>query len=197
VKLLAFSILSVSLFRAQKREEALRVSGKVQQVDTGAKRLTVANEPIEGWMGADDDGLCVDNEDALQRVKPGDRSPPQSTRAISTLHGVQVIPPQMPAGFGLRTWSRWRWRITRQSHVPGQSARGRGMARQAGLYPIHSRLLWAMKSAVLHRGGKQGGFVKPDDCARRQASRGAPCSGTRGRRVGTSGANPALRCRTT
>ena len=49
---------------AVKKEYAFR--GKVEQVDANAKRLTVASEPIEGWMGAMTMVFKVSNEDRFQ-----------------------------------------------------------------------------------------------------------------------------------
>jgi Cu/Ag efflux protein CusF len=54
-----------------KKSSTLR--GKVEEVNTAAKRLTVTNGPIEGRMGSMTMGYTVDNEEVLNRVKAGDR----------------------------------------------------------------------------------------------------------------------------
>ena len=46
--------------------------GTVEQVNPTSKRLTVANEPIEGGMGAMTMSYGVDKADAIGRVKVGD-----------------------------------------------------------------------------------------------------------------------------
>ena len=48
------------------------VTGKVEEVNTSAKPLTVTNEPIEGWMAGMTMSYAVDNKDVLSRVKVGD-----------------------------------------------------------------------------------------------------------------------------
>ena len=69
--------------------------GKVEKVDANAKRLTVANEKIEGWMNAMTMAYKVDKEDVLKAIKPGD----QITATVyegdfATLYNVKVDPPK-------------------------------------------------------------------------------------------------------
>jgi len=80
---------------AQQARKEFTFRGRVEQVDVGAKRITVKNEPIDGWMGAMSMAYKVSNEDVLARLKPGD----QITAKVydgdfRTLHDVQVVPPK-------------------------------------------------------------------------------------------------------
>ena len=66
--------------------------GKVEQVDTKAKTLTVNGENVEGWMGAMTMTYSADKPDVYDKVKAGD----QITAKVfdgdfSTLHDVQVV----------------------------------------------------------------------------------------------------------
>jgi len=46
--------------------------GTVESVDAGAKKLTVKNEKIEGWMDAMSMKYELDNPDVLKQLKAGD-----------------------------------------------------------------------------------------------------------------------------
>ena len=73
----------------QKKEFAFR--GKVTQVDTAAKRLTVTTEPIEGWMGSMTMGFKISNEDVIPRLKPGDQISAKVYEGDFTLYDVAVV----------------------------------------------------------------------------------------------------------
>ena len=47
--------------------------GTVEDVDANAKKLTVKNEKIEGWMDAMSMKYELDNPDVLKQLKAGDR----------------------------------------------------------------------------------------------------------------------------
>ena len=69
--------------------------GKVEKVDANAKRLTVANDKVEGWMGAMTMAYKVDKEEVLKTLKAGD----QITATVydgdfATLYNVKVDPPK-------------------------------------------------------------------------------------------------------
>jgi Cu/Ag efflux protein CusF len=75
---------------ATKPEHVFR--GKVEQVDTKAKTLTVNGENVEGWMAAMTMTYSADKPDVYDKVKAGD----QITAKVydgdfSTLHDVQVV----------------------------------------------------------------------------------------------------------
>ena len=69
--------------------------GKIDKVDANAKRLTVAGEKVDGWMGAMTMAYRVDKEEVLKTLKPGD----QITATVyegnfATLYNVKVVPPK-------------------------------------------------------------------------------------------------------
>ena len=67
--------------------------GKVTAVDANAKRLTVANEKIEGWMDAMTMAYKVDKDDVFKQVKAGDQITATVYDGDYTLHDVKVVPP--------------------------------------------------------------------------------------------------------
>src|SRR5262249_31155850 len=83
--------LSVSAQQQTRKEFTFR--GRVEQVDAAAKRLTVHNEPIDGWMGAMTMGYKVSNEDMLSRLKPGDQITAKVYAGDFTVYDVALVPP--------------------------------------------------------------------------------------------------------
>src|SRR5229473_3223061 len=76
----------------QNAKKAYTFRGKVEQVNTGDKPLTVTNEPIEGWMGSMTMAYAVDNKDVLSRVKAGDQITAKVYDGDTTLYEVEVVP---------------------------------------------------------------------------------------------------------
>ena len=75
-----------------KKEYAFK--GKVERVDTSAKKLVVANEKIDGWMEAMTMAYAIDKaDDVIKRVKPGDQITAKVYDGDYTLYDVQVAPP--------------------------------------------------------------------------------------------------------
>lgn len=87
--------LLVPLMQAQpKGKKSYVFHGKVEKVDTAAKRLTVTNEKIEGWMDSMTMGYAVDKADEVVKVvKPGDKITATVYDGDSMLYNVQVVPP--------------------------------------------------------------------------------------------------------
>jgi Cu/Ag efflux protein CusF len=86
--------LLVSTTQAQpKGKKSYIFRGKVEKVDTVTKRLTVANEKVEGWMDAMTMGYSVDKADeVIKRVKAGDQITATVYDGDSMLYDVQVVP---------------------------------------------------------------------------------------------------------
>src|SRR5579871_3770113 len=85
------SFLSPAVIAQPTDRKASTLRGTVEQVSTATKRLTVANEPIPGGMGAMTMSYAVDNADLLSRVKPGDHITAKMYEGDMTLYDVQVV----------------------------------------------------------------------------------------------------------
>jgi Cu/Ag efflux protein CusF len=69
--------------------------GKVEKVDQDAKKLTVANENIPGWMMAMTMSYGVDKDEVLKQVKAGDQITATVYEGdVKTLYNVKVVPPE-------------------------------------------------------------------------------------------------------
>jgi Cu/Ag efflux protein CusF len=77
-----------------KGKKSFPFRGKVEKVDTVTKRLTIANEKVEGWMDAMTMAYSVDKpDDVVKRVKAGDQITATVYDGDSMLYNVQVVPP--------------------------------------------------------------------------------------------------------
>jgi outer membrane protein, heavy metal efflux system len=166
----------------KKREYAFR--GRVEQVEASAKRLTVASEPIEGWMGAMTMAFKVSNEEVLARLQPGDLITARVYEGDFTLYDVALAAPtpqESPASlqnagaapdllreaFARPALDRKQFEDLALANNPTlkQAAaierRSAGQARQAGLYPNPSFGYQGEQiRAGEFRGGEQGAFVQ-------------------------------------
>ncbi len=141
--------------------------GTVERVNTSTKRISVANEPIPGGMGAMTMNYSVDKEEVLSRLKAGDRITAKMYNGDSTLYEVQVMPmnpaaqPQDVQGMRLEEFERMALlnnpTITQvQANVQASA----GLARQAGLYPNPTVGYYGDEIRGGYTGGgKQGGFI--------------------------------------
>ena len=91
-------LLAVSIQAQSSGKKSYTFHGKVTAVDANAKRLTVANEKIEGWMDAMTMGYAVDSDDVFKRVKAGDQITAKVYDGDYTLHEVQVVAPKDDKG---------------------------------------------------------------------------------------------------
>src|SRR5713226_8564823 len=66
-------LLIPSIDAQQTGKKTYTFRGKVEQVNTSPKPLTVTNEPVEGWMGTMTMPYAIDNAEVLSRVKVGDQ----------------------------------------------------------------------------------------------------------------------------
>jgi Cu/Ag efflux protein CusF len=87
--------LSTAVAQQNAGKKQFTFHGKVEKVDANAKRITVYNEKIDGWMNAMSMAYKVDKEEVLKTLKPGD----QITATVydgdyATLYNVKVEPPK-------------------------------------------------------------------------------------------------------
>lgn len=150
-----------------KREYTFR--GRVDQVDIAAKRVTVTNEPIEGWMDAMSMPYRVSNEDILSTLKPGDQIRAKVYESNFTLYNVAVIAQSNP-GTSLQTATNG---VTLEqleqialannptaTQVQANLRAASALARQTGLYPNPTIGYYGDEiRGGSSGGGKQGGFV--------------------------------------
>jgi outer membrane protein, heavy metal efflux system len=149
-----------------KKEYTLR--GRVEQVDTASKRLTVANEPIEGGMAAMTMAYGVSNEDVLTRLKPGDRITAKVYEGDLTLYDVIVVPqpgttPAGSKGPALSLEDLERMALANNptaAQVQANLRAAAGFARQASLYPNPEVGYYGDEiRGGSSGGGRQGGFI--------------------------------------
>ena len=153
--------------QSDKKTFALR--GTVDQVNMTTKRLTVANEPIEGGMGAMTMTYAVDNADVLSRLKAGDRITAKIYDGDSTLYEVRSVsqPTAAPSPGDDRRGTRLedleRMALANNPTMAQVQANLRiaaGLTRQAGLYPNPTVGYYGDEiRGGYTRGGKQGGFI--------------------------------------
>jgi Cu/Ag efflux protein CusF len=75
-----------SIHAQQSDKKAFTFRGKIDQVNTSTKRLTVHSEPIEGWMGEMTMGFAVDNDAVFNRAKAGDQIARRAGGSARELH---------------------------------------------------------------------------------------------------------------
>ncbi len=168
VALLSIFALLCPVAEAQQNDrKSSTMRGTVEQVNTATKRLSVANEPIPGGMGAMTMNYSVDKEDVLGRVKPGDHITAKMYDGEMTLYDVQVVSeaaaPQLvvPAGMGLEDFERMAL-ISNPTLAQAQAnvRVAAGQARQAGLYPNPTVGYYGDEiRGGYSGGGKQGGYI--------------------------------------
>ena len=160
-------------FPAEAQETAKRLytfRGKVERVNAEAKKLTVSNEPVEGWMGAMTMAFRVSNEDVLTRLKPGDQITAKVYDGDFTLYDVEVTPQAVaPASTNAQINPTLHLEDLEQmalannptaAQIRANLRAASALARQAGLYPNPTAGYYGdeIRGGFLG-GGKQGGFV--------------------------------------
>jgi outer membrane protein, heavy metal efflux system len=163
----AILLTSISAEAQQATRKAYAFRGRVEQVDSAAKRLTVNTESIEGWMGAMTMAFKVSNEDVLTRLKPGDQITAKVYDGDFTLYDVamaaQANVPSPAKGPALRLEDLEQMALANNPTVAQVQANLRtasGLAKQAGLYPNPTVGYYGDEIRGGYTGGgKQGGFV--------------------------------------
>lgn len=154
----------------QNDKKAFTFRGKVEQVNSATKRLTVHSEPVAGWMGEMTMEFAVDSDAVFDRVKAGDQITAKVYEGDFTLHEVQVVPPGTAAASpaaanppGLRLEALEQMALANNPTVAQAQANMRvaaGLSRQAGLYPNPTVGYYGDEiRGGYTRGGKQGGFI--------------------------------------
>ena len=89
--ILGLLLSTASAQQAGKKEFAFK--GKVEKVDATAKKITVLNEKVDGWMGAMSMSYSVDKPDVLAKLKVGDQITAKVYEGdFKTLYAVQPAP---------------------------------------------------------------------------------------------------------
>ena len=161
------AILSPMAVAQQDDRKSSTLRGTVEQVNTATKRLSVANEPISGGMGAMTMNYSVDKEDVLGRVKPGDHITARMYEGEMTLYDVQVDSPAggpqtvSPAGMHLEDLERMALAGNPTlAQVQANIRVAAGQARQTGLYPNPTVGYYGDEiRGGYSGGGKQGGYI--------------------------------------
>lgn len=163
-----FSLLGPLAVAQPSERKSSTLRGTVEQVNISARRLTVANEPVPGGMGAMTMNYAVDKDEVLGRVKAGDRITAKMFEGEMTLYEVQVLPaasgaPATTSEAGLRLEELERMALANNPTIAQVQANVRvsaGLARQAGLYPNPTVGYYGdeIRGGYIG-GGKQGGFV--------------------------------------
>jgi cobalt-zinc-cadmium efflux system outer membrane protein len=165
---LCFLVMPIHAQQTSKKSFVFR--GRVERVDQAGKRLTVTNEPIEGWMGTMTMGYAVDKDDILDRVKPGDQITATVYEGDFTLYNLQVVPKTTaPVGQGAASNGGLRLEALEQMALANNPTMAQaqanlqvaaGLARQAGLYPNPTVGYYGdeIRGGYIG-GGKQGAFA--------------------------------------
>ena len=152
----------------QSDPKALTLRGTVELVNAATKRISVANEPIPGGMGAMTMNYSVDKEEVLGQLKPGDHITAKYFEGETILHDVRILPaaqaPSQPAGSrGMSLEDLERMALAGNPTLAQAQANilvASGQARQAGLYPNPTVGYYGDEiRGGYFGGGKQGGFV--------------------------------------
>jgi cobalt-zinc-cadmium efflux system outer membrane protein len=161
-------LLLCPLMQGQQSRKSNILRGTVEKIDTAGKRLSVANEPIPGGMGAMTMNYSVDKDDVLTRVKAGDHITATMYEGDMTLYNVQVqgaqpAQPGIAASPGMRLEELERMALAGNPTVAQMQANIRvaaAQARQAGLYPNPTIGYYGDEiRGGYSGGGKQGGFI--------------------------------------
>jgi cobalt-zinc-cadmium efflux system outer membrane protein len=141
--------------------------GTVEEVNAATQKVSIANEPISGGMGAMTMTYSVDKADLLAHLKPGDRITAKMREGETTLYEIAVVPqagasePATAKEMHLEDLERMALAgnptlAEVQANVQAAAAQ----ARQAGLYPNPTVGYYGDEiRGGYYGGGKQGGFI--------------------------------------
>lgn len=156
--------LSLATLRAQDEKKSFAFAGKVEAVDMAAKRLTVTNEPIAGWMGAMTMSYAVKNDDVFAHVKAGDRVTAKVYQGDFTLYDVRVVSSAAGAGLSVEELEKMALASNpTMAQIQANLQVASGLVRQAGLYPNPVAGYYSDQvRGGFYGGGEQGGFISQD-----------------------------------
>ena len=97
LKVVAATALLSNIATAQDDRKTYTLRGTVTEVNTGAKKLGVSNEPIAGGMAPMTMNYSVSGDEVFSRVKAGDRITAKMRQGDMTLYDLQIIPPAREA----------------------------------------------------------------------------------------------------
>ncbi len=166
----AFTELLSPIVKGQQNDgKTYTLRGTVKDVDTSAKKLSIANEPIPGGMGAMTMNYSVADEEVFARVKAGDHITAKMHEGEMTLYDLQIMPSTAAAASqdstkaGMNMEELERIALANNPTIAQAEANLRvsaGLARQAGLYPNPTVGYYGDEiRGGYFGGGKQGGFV--------------------------------------
>jgi cobalt-zinc-cadmium efflux system outer membrane protein len=165
VAIALFSVLAAD--GQQPARQSYPFRGRVEQVDSATKRLTVNSEAIEGWMGAMTMTYAVSNPEVIDRLRPGLQITATVYTGDLTLYDVAVVSDAIPGPGAkmpaLSLQDLEQMALANNPTVAQSQANLRvaaGLAKQAGLYPNPTAGYYGDEiRGGSSGGGKQGGFV--------------------------------------
>ena len=164
-------LLLIPLYAQNTGKKSFIFRGKVDAVDTAAKRLTVTNDPIEGWMGSMTMSYAVKNDEVVNHVKAGDQVTAKVYEGDFTLYDVQVVPQADSARQGAGHPSLSLEDLEKlalagnptMAQIQANLRAATGLVRQAGLYPNPVAGYYSDQvRGGLYGGGEQGAFISQD-----------------------------------
>jgi outer membrane protein, heavy metal efflux system len=151
-------LAALSLSAQESGSKPFAFRGQVDSVDPATKRLTVTNDPIEGWMGTMTMAYSVDDPEVLSQLKAGDRITATVYQGDLKLYRVQVV---TNSSFRLEDLEAIAIANNpTMAQVEANLRAATALSRQAGLYPNPTVGYSGDEiRGGYEGGGEQGGFI--------------------------------------